>query len=694
MRPTEIALARTAVCLVLALWVAAPATAEALPPPNDGASSRIVAVGDIHGELAGFRRILQVAGLIDETGRWTGGSATLVQLGDYLDRGPGVRGVMDLLMRLEAEAREDGGEVVALLGNHEQMNLLTLYDDVTPEIVKAFAGEGSEARSRRAYEEWVRWERSLADGESDGPEEEAPPPGSDEHRAEWMEEHPPGWLEYHAALGPEGRYGRWIRDRPVAAIRGGALFMHAGLSPDHADRSVEEMNRLHAEAFQGFDRVRRHLVREELAPSAAAHPELRRTLVKLGEAQEADPAVSAALLASLARDFDAFRWTLQGDSPLWFRGYARWPEEQLRPLIDRILATHGVSRVVVGHSPLKSASVHGRLEDRVLLIDTGMLDEVYGGRASALELEGGRITAIYPDEHEVLVEAREEPAGEAYAPPPRRLRDPEGNPAPLERAEELMAFLRQAEVVDSVPLDVGVTGARRLVLDSSGERWRAVFHDIDEQRTRPTRMADGTVTMYFRDSYRSQVAAYELSRLMGLPQVPPTVQRTVAGERGSVQLWIEDAIMWKTIQEEETEVPDPTHLRRQIDDLRVWDNLIHNTDRNQGNILFDPDWNLWWIDNTRSFSPHKELVAPELVKRCSRDLWQSLRGLDEEAVRERLRPYLSKSDVRALLVRRDLLVDLVEEEIAELGEDKVLFDYDDPPEAAVRVTYEDATEER
>ena len=277
----------------------------------------------------------------------------------------------------------------------------------------------------------------------------------------------------------------------------------------------------------------------------------------------------------------------------------------------------------------------------------------------------------------------------SFTPPPRVLRDAGGEPLALDREADVLTFLRQARVVDSRPLDVGVTGADILTLELGGIRVRGVFHDIDVQKTGPIRLADGTVQMYFVDSYRSQVAAYELARSMGLDRVPPTVQRTVEGERGSIQLWIEDGTDWREIQEEDPVVPNHTFLRRQMDDMRVFDNLIHNTDRNQGNILFDPDWNLWWIDHTRAFARFKELVAPELVERCSRELWQALNALDEGVAREALRSVLTVHQINALLTRRDRLVKLLEQKIAERGEARVLFDYGDPPTEAVRVTYEE-----
>src|SRR5262245_1232834 len=98
--------------------------------PQAPGGPRIVAVGDIHGAGTGLAQILQAAGLIDGQRKWIGGTARLVQTGDILDRGPEVREAIDLLIRLEGEARRAGGRVDVLFGNHEGMNVLRDYRDV------------------------------------------------------------------------------------------------------------------------------------------------------------------------------------------------------------------------------------------------------------------------------------------------------------------------------------------------------------------------------------------------------------------------------------------------------------------------------------------------------------------------------------------------------------------------------------
>ncbi|HEY6552872.1 MAG TPA: metallophosphoesterase, partial [Vicinamibacteria bacterium] len=105
---------------------------------------RVVAVGDIHGDYDQFVTVLRDAGLVDGQLAWSGGRAHLVQTGDRIDRGPDSRKVMDLLMRLEKEAKKASGAVHSLLGNHEAMNVLGDFRYVTPEEFAAFETPNSQ----------------------------------------------------------------------------------------------------------------------------------------------------------------------------------------------------------------------------------------------------------------------------------------------------------------------------------------------------------------------------------------------------------------------------------------------------------------------------------------------------------------------------------------------------------------------
>ena len=353
------------------------------------AGERIVAVGDIHGNFDGLVSILQRAELIDAETHWIGGGATLVQTGDIFDRGLYVREVLDLLMRLQGEAESAGGRVVVLLGNHEGMNLTGFFRDVNPEIYEAFADDKSEKSRKEGYRSFRKYWRARAKAE--GVE---PPVFTSEVESKWMAAYPPGFLEYMRALGPDARYGAWLRGLPVAVIIDYVLFMHGGLSPVLEGMTVDEINTEVAAELATFDTSRQYMVEKRMVPTTA---DLNSMVAAYSKQDPPDPA-----LAGLA---DADRWLIRSaDGPLWFRGNAKWDEESHTAEVAELLAGIGATRMVGGHSVQDGGHIQVRFGGRVILIDTGMLSSVYeGGRPSALVISDGVFTAIYPDGTEELL---------------------------------------------------------------------------------------------------------------------------------------------------------------------------------------------------------------------------------------------------------------------------------------------------
>lgn len=220
---------------------------------------RVLAIGDIHGAIDEFTAILQAAGLIDQSRRWSGGRATLIQTGDYTDRGAGVRAVLELLMSLESQAAKAGGRVVILLGNHEVMNLIGEQRDVTNEIYASFADEGSEARRERAWSQYEQLSAARAKVRPVVPDVYAMT------RDHWIAEHPLGWLEYREAFLPKGRYGKWLREKPVMAQVDGTLFMHAGPDQAGADLDLDAIESRVEQELAMFDRFAERAVSARLA---------------------------------------------------------------------------------------------------------------------------------------------------------------------------------------------------------------------------------------------------------------------------------------------------------------------------------------------------------------------------------------------------------------------------------------------
>ncbi len=161
-----------------------------ISPAAAAAGPRIVAVGDLHGDVANTLSVLQMVSLVDGSGRWIGGDAVFVQTGDTTDRGPDSRAVMDVMRRLQTEAAAAGGRVIPLLGNHEVMNLAGDWRYVNPLDVEAFGGAAARAE----------------------------------------------------ALSVTGEYGKWLRARDVVAVVEGTAFVHGGVTPRWASLGVDGIN--------------------------------------------------------------------------------------------------------------------------------------------------------------------------------------------------------------------------------------------------------------------------------------------------------------------------------------------------------------------------------------------------------------------------------------------------------------------
>jgi hypothetical protein len=370
------------------------------------AAPRVVAVGDVHGDLAGFRKILVEAGVIDGAGAWVGGDTVLVQVGDLIDRGPSMRGTLDFVMALEAAAPKQGGRVVALLGNHEILDMAGDLRYVTAGNYAEFADAGSEKRREAAWLEVrdLRLRRAKALGQPE-------PPTGREAKQAWLDAHPPGYLEHREAFGPTGVYGRWLRARSATFVAQDTAFLHGGLSPAMAGVSLEELDDRVRADLATLDSDRALFVSEGLILPFFDIQETFQALRAELEALDAREAPKAPETPSTsAKDAERRRvyehvldwgsWTMNSsDGPLWFRGYAEWSDAEGHARMPELLASAGVRRFVVGHTVQKDGRMHVRFDGSVFLIDSGMLTSYApAGRASALELVGDVAYAIYPGE--------------------------------------------------------------------------------------------------------------------------------------------------------------------------------------------------------------------------------------------------------------------------------------------------------
>lgn len=402
----RLALISLLLLLLVALLPDGPSQARAASPPE------IIAVGDIHGDFDDFVALLQHCALIDAQDHWTGGQATLVQTGDILDRGPKPRDTLDLLMSLQKQAAKKGGRVVVLLGNHEMMNIMGDLRYVTPENYASFAGKNAEKLEESAYHDYVRWRHDHA-----ALLVKLPQAFPETTQAEWMARHPAGFIEQREAFSPEGKYGKWLRERPAVAEVEHVVFLHGGIDPSLSSMKLEEMDRRVHEEIGAFDRAKEYLVAQHLILPFFTLAEVTAVVQAEVAVRESAPESRHPSAISpdgqmpehtqleLMRNFlDYGGWlSVASNGPLWFRGYAQWTDAQVAANLPRVLAAYGASAIVVGHTPQADGRISSRLGGKLFLIDTGMLSAYFHGRASALQIRDEvNFTAEYMDQNLVL----------------------------------------------------------------------------------------------------------------------------------------------------------------------------------------------------------------------------------------------------------------------------------------------------
>ncbi|MCB1672793.1 MAG: metallophosphoesterase [Gammaproteobacteria bacterium] len=295
--------------------------------------SRIVAVGDVHGDYDNFFKVLQQAGIINRRGNWIAGETHLVQLGDVPDRGPDTDKVIDLLRKLDRQAVRDGGMVHALIGNHEAMNMLGDLRYVHPGEYRAFVDRNSN-RLRERYYDLVVQNRKASD-----PEFEA----DQEFRSTFEEQIPPGYVEHRVAWSPGGDIGSWVLQHNAIIRINRVLFLHGGISPGLLAEGLN-MDQINAG------------VKDELS-----------------QGENGPPDVEGLATAE--------------DGPLWYRGLATNSDEAEASHVEAVLQHFDVDYIVIGHTP-GLGTIVPRFGGKVLVIDSG-ISGYYGGHLSSLTIEDG-----------------------------------------------------------------------------------------------------------------------------------------------------------------------------------------------------------------------------------------------------------------------------------------------------------------
>jgi hypothetical protein len=239
--------------------------------------------------------------------------------------------------------------------------------------------------------------------------------------------------------------------------------------------------------------------------------------------------------------------------------------------------------------------------------------------------------------------------------------------------EQIKQFLLTAKVVKSHESPKGITHTSRLTLTDGTLTHDASFQPIDEHKRTMT-LDSGRVEVNFVDSYKYNIAAYALAELVGFDDMMPVyVERKWEGHTGSLSWWLPvkmddaDRVRQKLVP------PDQHAWNNQMYKIRVFDQLVYDTDPNLTNVLIGEDWKLWRIDFTRAFRTFNELQNPNDLMRCDRQLFEKLKALNANELTEKTKGYLTKDEVKGVMARRDKIVEHFQKLIAEKGENEVLY---------------------
>jgi hypothetical protein len=569
---------------------------------------RVVAVSDVHGAYEAMTRTLQNAGVIDDELAWNGGKTHLVVSGDILDRGADSRKAMDLLMRLEGEAGEAGGQVHVLLGNHEVMNLTGDLRYVSAAEYEAFAAEEAAADRERALQ------RYLA-ARPDAPDPEA-------LKREFDLRAPPGYFGHRRAFSPEGRYGKWLLQKPLVIVINDTAFVHGGLSPMVAPLGLAGVN---GELKTQVSRYAAQL--ETVIDAGLIDP--TENFFRHAEVLKALPA-DTARPAELQQAIDDVISLNSGSvhdsaSPVWYRGNVGCSALTETDRLKAALTALGAERVVIGHTPTVSRRVLQRLDGRVVEIDTGMLKAAYGGSGNALVIEGDALSVV-----------NESGSGTAAPVPHPR-------PSALELSE------------------LGAAGLEKILAEGDV---RTAMEDEAGRTIVEVRQGDSVITALFtknpRKNFSPELAAYRLDRLLGLDMVPVTVAREVDGDAGTLQVFVPNLKNEKARSESGDGYQAWCPLPQQWNAMYVFDALSFNELRHPEDMLYSPgNWQLMLANHTRAFVA-KSGRPPwlEEVELAIGDAWvEALSGLSDEVLDAELGDVLDKRRLGAVKKRRDGLLE-------------------------------------
>lgn len=222
------------------------------------------------------------------------------------------------------------------------------------------------------------------------------------------------------------------------------------------------------------------------------------------------------------------------------------------------------------------------------------------------------------------------------------------------RNAEFEAYIRDTPIDHFEEVPIGVTHPKRAYFAPGG-----LVRSVAWKVLPPGRPAG------YWESYKSEIAAYELDKLLDMGMVPVSVEKKWKGDTAAAILWLSPIHSWKEMEPK----PKPGKWVRQVSRMKMFDNFICNKDRNAGNLLVDDEWNLYLIDHSRAFLTDKDMAVK--MQSVDREFWERIQALDEGKLTEALGKWVDKPVIRAMIARRERMKVEIDKLVAANGEASV-----------------------
>lgn len=599
---------------------------------------------DIHGAYDEFVKLLLAANFIDKNLNWSGGKKHLISTGDVVDQGPYSRKVLDLMIKIDGQSKQAGGAFHFILGNHEVMALTGDLRDVSNTEYLEFSTDENEEMRERYFKQYLQYQSlPAATNKTDVANPPQPdltqqtkiPLTEEQHRQNFEKQHQPGFFSRYEAFLPQGKYGSWLLKKQMIQKVNGDIYTHGGLSPLLNQTSFVVLQNDLKQTLVNYVKDWNELISDNHLPVASPFENRARLLRGLSNDK----------IALFREHYKQLLFTRS--SPTEYQGDALCHSYYENAVLTELLQKLRANRLFVGHTPTSSHQVEVRLAGRVYLMDTGMLNSVFGGHGNILKVESNNVSVL-------------DTKGNSYS-AIQGIQHPSFYPKKL-NLDELEKIINTGSINEIESLSTGITKPLRLTFNAERIRVRALFKDIDTLPGWEKNWRKHS-SLKLGDRYLYEIAAFRLSEMLGFNMVPLSTFREVNSRSGAAQFWVEDSYSEYTAGIESRKYEGHCSYYEQKNMMRIFDLLIYNKDRNRTNVLIEKKYNqLIWIDHSRSFSTRKYLPKNIKVNRIkiTDEMRLALESLNLEDLNHNMKGLLNIKQIEALLKRRNLILKLVQ----------------------------------